>query len=70
MIRFGAPQGIESETKRTEVTAATQARVVDECRLLPGWLIQGADTTLETFREQRRHLISSLRNLRANSRPR
>ena len=28
MIRFGAPQGIESETKRTEVTAAAQARVV------------------------------------------
>ncbi len=28
MIRFGSPQGIENVTKRTEVNAAAQARLV------------------------------------------
>jgi hypothetical protein len=50
MIRFGAPQGIESVAKPTEVTAAAQARETVECCLLSGWLNRVAETMLETYR--------------------
>jgi len=48
MIRFCAPVGIESATKRTEVTATAQARESIGRLMYSGWLIPAAETAPES----------------------